>query len=382
MRLACRPDTDLTYCTNIHPGNGWLDVFSQLKQYTPALKQRLSPNAPFGLGLRLSNVESEELLTGNALEEFARFLEENALYVALINGFPYGSFHHTVVKEDVFAPDWRDPQRLDYTRRLVKILERLLPPGADGGVSTIPLSYKPWVINDPYDLELIDANLTTLAHELDQIYNSTGKHIHIDIEPEPNGLVENTSEIVDFFTRDLKSDPLLLRYLTVCFDTCHMAVEYEDIAQAAQLLRTSGVQVGRLQVSSALRIDLTSDRAALRRQLEPFAESTYLHQVIERRADNKLRRYLDLPNALAGIEDPDAREWRIHFHVPIFLENYGAFGSTQQQITDSLRLIDTRHIEIETYTWDVLPKELKQDLHTCITREFDWVQNEINHAAQ
>jgi sugar phosphate isomerase/epimerase len=379
MRLSSRPGVDLTYCTNIHPGNGWADVSAQLKRYTPGLKQQLSPQAPLGLGLRLSNIESEELLSGDALPEFARFLDENGLYVALLNGFPYGSFHRTVVKEDVFAPDWRDPKRLDYTRRLIKILARLLPEEADGGVSTIPLSYKPWVMNDSDARSQIASNLATIVEELDQLYATTGKRIHIDIEPEPNGLVENSAEMVEFFTRDLKADSRLLEYLMVCFDTCHMAVEYEDTAAAVKRFRENGIKIGRLQVSSALRIDLTADRAELQRQLEPFAESTYLHQVIERRSDGTLRRYRDLPNALAEIYDPEAREWRIHFHVPIFLENYGSFGSTQQHILDAMRLVETSHIEIETYTWDVLPKELKQDLASSITREFEWAENAIEN---
>jgi sugar phosphate isomerase/epimerase len=381
MHLASRPGADLTYCTNIHPGNGWADVFSQLKQYTPALKQRLSPDRPFGVGLRLSNVESEELLTGSALDDFARFLDENGLYVALINGFPFGSFHRTVVKEDVFAPDWRDPRRVEYTRRLIRILERLLLEGADGGISTIPLSYKPWVKKDSETRRQIAHNLSAIARELDGIFTSTGKRIHIDIEPEPNGLIENSAETLDFFVSDLKADALLLEYLTVCFDTCHMAVEYEDTVHAVKLFRDNGIKIGRLQISSALQIDLALDRKSLRRHLEPFAESTYLHQVIERRRSGELRRYLDLPNALAQIEDPDAFEWRIHFHVPIFVEKYGTFGSTQQYIFDALRVVQTPHIEIETYTWDVLPKQLKQDLLNSITREFQWIQLAIENAA-
>ncbi len=377
MKLEKRPGTDLTYCTNIHPGNGWPDVFGQLKMYTPALKRALSPNAPFGVGLRLSSLESEQLLAGNALDDFARFLDENGLYVALINGFPYGSFHRTVVKEDVFAPDWRDPQRLAYTRRLVQILARLLPAGMDGGVSTIPLSYKPWVTNGAEARKEIARNLATLARELAEIQATTGKHIHIDIEPEPNGLIENSAETVEFFCRDLGNDPELREYLTVCFDTCHMAVEYDDTLAAARSFQENGIRVGRLQISSALRIDLKGDRQALRKQLELFAESTYLHQVIERRSDGELRRYLDLPDALKKIDDPAALEWRIHFHVPIFLDNYGVFGSTQQHILDALRTIETAHLEIETYTWDVLPKELKQDLASSINREFEWLKNQI-----
>src|SRR5262245_1786104 len=90
----------LTYCTNIHPGSGWNEVFAYLEQYSLPLKARLAPGQPFGIGLRLSASESEELLQGDRLERFRAWLEANGCYVALINGFPYGSFHRRQIKED------------------------------------------------------------------------------------------------------------------------------------------------------------------------------------------------------------------------------------------------------------------------------------------
>ncbi len=145
MRLANPSGTHLTYCTNIHPGNGWPEVFANLLHHAPALKQRLSPHGPFGLGLRLSSMESRQLLAGDHLPRLRSYLDGAGLYVFTLNGFPYGSFHRGRIKAAVFSPDWRDRERAAYTLRLVHILKQLLPEGVEGGISTVPLSYKPWM---------------------------------------------------------------------------------------------------------------------------------------------------------------------------------------------------------------------------------------------
>ena len=398
MQLGSDGNFELTYCTNIHPGNGWHEVFANLRKFGPALKSRLSPNAPFGLGLRLSNQEARELLESNSLEELAAFLDEHGLYVSILNGFPYGSFHRQVVKADVFAPDWRDKERLAYTLRLTKILKRLLPAGAEGGISTVPLSYKRWIAPDDAEAwPSIVQNITAVAETMARLRRSENILMHLDIEPEPDGLIENGAEIVDFYQDRLipVAAPMLakalevsleqaradlLEHVRICFDTCHLAVEYENFDAMLKQFTDAGIKIGRLQISSALKIDLDGDklrRAGLSADLEPFAESTYLHQVIERRISGELHRYPDLVEALPGIQNREAAEWRIHFHVPLFVEQCGKFGSTQGQIRTAMDLLKrnqfTRHLEIETYTWDVLPPSLKQDLLESIVREYQWV---------
>lgn len=372
MQLAFGGGLDLTYCTNIHPGNGWPGVFNQIKKYAPELKGRLCPNSPFALGLRLSDGESREI----DFDAFAEFLAANGLYVALINGFPYGSFHRTVVKEDVFAPDWTDERRLEYTLRLARIVNHLLPHGLDGGVSTIPLSYKPWVKNGA--AERIAAQLVRAADELARMEEQTGRYVHIDIEPEPNGMVENSAEAISFFDRYLSSERAR-RYLTICFDTCHMAVEYEDVRSALTAFQKNHIGIGRVQISSALQ--LQQSHAA---ELRPFVESTYLHQVIARCSQGRFRHYPDLADALDARADRDC-EWRVHFHVPIFLERFGALGSTQNHIRETLDAVRargvTKHLEIETYTWEVLPPELREDLVDSIAREFEWVLGVMNNGS-
>ncbi len=236
-----------------------------------------------------------------------------------------------------------------------------------------------------------------VAETLVRVRRQTGKCIHLDIEPEPDGLLENSGEVVAFF-RDwllprgasLLSERLgigsdearahLLDHIQVCFDTCHVAVAYEEPAQVLEHFAAVGIRVGKVQISSALRVLLPSDarqRPALREALGPFVESTYLHQVVQRNHDGTFRQHPDLCEALPAIGDPEAAEWRIHFHVPIFVERYGRFCSTQDDILRAFALLRerrfTRHLEIETYTWGVLPAALKLDLTASIGREYEWV---------
>lgn len=399
MRLGSDEFFHLTYCTNIHPSNGWDDVLANLRRHAPPLKARFAPDTPFGIGLRLSGAESRELLTGDRLERFRAFLGEQGLYVFTLNAFPHGPFHNQPVKENVHAPDWREEERVAYTLRMVEILAALLPPGMEGGISTSPLSYKGWV--DPGDevtwFLLID-NLVRVAAAMVRLRQERGILIHLDIEPEPDGLLGTFAELADFFESrllplgaprlaaelggisEVDARSCLLEHLRVCFDACHIAVGYEDPAAILDRFAALGIRVGKVQLSSALKVLLPADPATpeeTARALASFADSTYLHQVIQRNRDGSFVSYLDLPDALPHIADPEAVEWRIHFHVPIFVDRYATFGSTQDDLKRVLTLARaqrfTPHLEIETYTWDVLPPGLKADLSESISREYAWV---------
>lgn len=398
MRIAADDRFQLTYCTNVHPGADWTQVFKNLERFVPPLKARFAPDRPFGIGLRLSGIDSHDLVQGDELEHFARYLEENGLYVSTMNGFPYGQFHQTAVKEFVHAPDWREDERVAYTLRLIKILARVLPDGEKGGISTSPLSYKGWVsADDTAAWELQTRNVLKIADRLIKLKRETGQLIHLDIEPEPDGLLGDCAELIEYYQRWLlplgvpkiaadfgvsedDARDLLLDHIRVCFDTCHVAMGYEDPAALLDQFDEIGIKVGKIQVSSAVRVLFEgNDRKALGAALRPFDESTYLHQVVQRNTDGSLTRYPDLYKALPEIEDANAEEWRIHFHVPIFIDTYASFGSTQDMIVRVLDLVKARNftdqLEIETYTWDVLPPGMKQDLAASIAREYEWVLN-------
>jgi sugar phosphate isomerase/epimerase len=366
MRLGEDGFFGLTYCTNIHPASGWSDVFASLERYAPPLKARLSPDAPFGIGLRLSGAESRALLEADRLERFADWLRERDLYVFSLNGFPYGAFHGTPVKADVHAPDWRDEERVAYTLRLVRILSALLPEGLDGSISTSPLSYKTWIDQaDRATWELLARNVGRIADALD------GTSIHLDLEPEPDGLLERSTELVRFFDEWLP--PGAREHVGVCFDTCHMAVAYEDPAEVMDRYERAGIKIGKIQVSSGLEVPLPAPGGAL----DAFNDPVYLHQVTQLDRDGALRQYPDLPEALPHVHDPRAEQWRVHFHTPLFVERYGTFRSTREWIVRTFdevkRRRNCRILEIETYTWDVLPAELKLELTDSIAREYGWV---------
>jgi sugar phosphate isomerase/epimerase len=337
----------LTYCTNIHPAVGWEAVLDSLRAHAPALKARLSPDAPFGIGLRLSGAESEELLQRTRLADFRAWLDGEGLYVFTINGFPHGTFHGEPVKAEVHAPDWRTDERMAYTLRLAEILSALLPDGVDGTISTNPLSYGPWLDED--GLAAATRNIVRVGDEL------RGTRIALAIEPEADGALATIDDLIRWWPDALDA--------TVCFDACHSAVAYEDPDEVLGALAGAGIRVGKAQLSAALTVP-----AAAREELRAFADPVYLHQVTER---GSLRTWPDLPEALAA--DADGAEWRVHFHVPIFVERYGALQSTQDHLRRCIERVQTSHLEIETYTWDVLPADLKASSVDSIAREYEWV---------
>lgn len=405
MRTGIGDRFHLTYCTNIHPGEAWLEVFSNLKQYIPSLKLKLAPDQPFGIGLRLSDAATRELLDADNLTQFQSWLLQQNLYVFTLNGFPYGGFHRQIVKDQVYAPDWSKLERLDYTVRLAQILAVLLPEGIDGGISTLPLSYKPWWAGNSASwkslLHASSLNLARLVATMAQLRQTTGKVLHVDLEPEPDGLLENADEVIDFFQSWLlpvgipylveslnisqeTAENALRDHVRVCYDTCHFAVEYEDPISALTRFEQAGIQIGKVQLSAALKVQLPdrqADRQAIVERLHPFAESTYLHQVIERHHDGTLHHYPDLEMALPHLVETSGQEWRTHFHVPIFIQDYQLLQSTQDHLAEVLKLLQAnpvcRHLEIETYTWDVLPPAMKTDVLTSIHREYEWVLSQI-----
>lgn len=351
----------LTYCTNIHPGESWAEVFANLEQFVAPVAAAVGPGAPFGIGLRLSARAAAEL----ELPRLQRWLAERDLYVFTINGFPHGAFHGVPVKEAVYRPDWREPERVAYTNRLADLLAELLPSGVDGTISTVPGCFRDR--GDGAGPEMA-ANLARCAAHLAAIEQRTGKRIMLALEPEPACAIETLAEAVAFFVEHA----LDRRYLGVCLDACHAAVEFEDLDAALAALRDAEITVAKVQISAGLRVAPVDARA--RAQLARFADGVYLHQVVARRGA-ELARFVDLPAALA---DPRAfDEWRVHFHVPIFRAELGELGGTQAFLADLLaahrRAPISTHFEVETYTWDVLPAEFRdRPIVDAVAHELRW----------
>lgn len=384
----------LTYCTNIHKGESWAQTLAALRENVPAIRRDVAGDAPFGIGLRLSAQAAHDLADPVSLNELKAFLAEHNAYVFTINGFPYGDFHGVRVKENVYSPDWADPARLDYTNQLADLLADLLPEGMTGSISTVPGTFAPWAEGGRDE---IAANLVRNAAHLVALRQRTGKHITLALEPEPCCMLETIAEAIAFFTGDLYADAAvgqladltglsrddasaaLRAHLGLCYDVCHAAIEFEDPRGSITDLRAAGIPIFKLQLSSALRFaSVDENTAAL---LAPFAEPTYLHQVVGKKGEN-FDKWLDLGPALADIESAMGSEWRVHFHVPVFLEDMGAFGTTQAFLRDILALHKeapiSEHLEVETYTWDVLPDQYRgQSMSTAIARELNWVRQEL-----
>jgi len=389
----------LSYCTNIHPGESWDEIRGNLERYLPQVKRRVCPDAPFGVGLRLSALAARSLSAPDALAQFVGFLRQNDLYVFTINGFPYGPFHGTRVKEDVYLPDWRDEARLEYTNTLADLLAALLPSDGDhyGSISTVPGAFKPNAATPHAIGQIADLLIRHVAHLLN-LERNTGRTIVLALEPEPCCLLETIAETVAFFRDHLYSrraattlaslaefdmheaEDALRRHLGVCLDLCHAAVEFEDPADCLDALAGAGIPVAKIQVTAGLRIPrVTAGTVAA---LQRFDDGVYLHQVVER-TSTALRRYVDIDAACAS----DAWrggdcEWRVHFHVPVFLEELDGFSSTQAFVREALALhrqqARTPHLEVETYTWAVLPAHARAaPIEEAIARELLWVRKEL-----
>jgi hypothetical protein len=399
MRLPDLPGgVHLTYCTNIHAGESWAEVRASLDTHVPPIKAQVSPGAPFGLGLRLSAVAAEALSAPDTLEEFRGFLSESDVYVFTINAFPYGPFHGRRVKEHVYQPDWFTPERLAYTDRAAAILAALLPEGMVGSVSTVPGTFKAWVSGRPHAARAIANTIIRHTATLVELIRSTGREIVLAIEPEPCCLLETVEETVAFFSDHLFGDEAadvlaertgldraaaraaLRQHVGVCYDICHGSIEFEEPAAAFAAFERAGIRLAKLQLSSALRIPVLND--ATEQSLRAFDDGVYLHQVVERR-DGILTRHVDLEPAFAALREGRAGgEWRVHCHVPIFLDRAGPFHSTQATLKAALACTKTHfvapHLEVETYTWDILPPELRRGSRTdAIARELAWVLQEL-----
>jgi len=397
MRLELPGQPHLTYCTNIHAGETWPEIETALARYLPTVKDEVSPDHPMGVGLRLSARAAQELAEPESLAGFKRFLADGGFYVFTVNAFPYGSFHGERVKERVYEPDWRAPERLAFTNGVADLLAEIAPDGIEPSISTVPGAFKVNV-KSATDVEVMTGAYVRAAAHLFAIAERTGRTIVLAIEPEPACFLETTDEAVHFLTnyvfawdacvlfRNLtgvslqEAERCLRRHIGLCFDVCHSAVAFEETTATLEAVSAAGISIGKLQLSSALRA--FGHGRDFEHILGKFDDGIYLHQAVERQ-NGTLTRHTDLPDAFAAARRGEAGgEWRVHCHVPVFVESFETLGSTQQNLREALALCRTRavspHLEVETYTWGVLPDALKSsELAGDIVRELKWVRAEL-----
>jgi len=390
------------YCTNVHAGRDLPSILRNIDQYCEPIRQLVDPEKPMGVGLWFSEESAKQAMDGQNLVALELALSKNQLVPFTLNGFPQGDFHREIVKHDVYLPTWWTDQRLEYTRQLVQILDQILPTGQAGSISTLPIA---WGNPKPTQeqMERAASNLLALAKELRDRFETTGRRILIAIEPEPGCCLTDSHSFRDFYNRYFSAPRLSERdatcardFLTLCHDVCHAAVMFEDQQEEFRLLRQDGIAIGKVQVSSAIELDWDVLDVAGKRiavdQLRKFAEDRYLHQTtwVEpslTSGDLSVSLTEDLPTALGSIVALESLQgrWRVHFHVPIYLDRFESLASTRSEILRCVELLTTNaagspsfsgHFEIETYAWGVLPAELREEsLQRGIAKEFCWFQS-------
>jgi hypothetical protein len=392
----------LTYSTLVHPGDTWAEMWESLTTFAPAVKKNVSPGAPFGVSLRLS-AASATTLAGDPGERalLREYLAAEDLYVYTVNAFPFGPFKGQRVMEQVYEPDWATDDRVRYTTDVADVLADIAGQDIAPAIQTAPLAYRPNVTGPDYVTAFTHNLFRVVAHLID-LEQRTGCRVKVALEPEPACFLETTEETVAYFQRYIYSTAgttalasltrlpvsqvqgLVRRHLGVVFDICHQAVAFEDIPNSLAMLVGTGIPIFKLQEAAALWVPEVTPETV--NELERFTDTIYLSQTTELR-DGQLTRFLNLADAIEAwrAAPGGTREWRTHFHVPVFLDDLGAFRTTRFAIEDALRVHAATplsdHLEIETYTWDVLPAHLKTgDITEYVTREIEWVRDQLRAA--
>ncbi len=393
MLLQSDPPVHLAYCQNIHPGETWRENLAAIRRYAEAVKVCLAPKQKFGLGLRLGWRAAQALAKEPALAAFRRYLDRKGMYVFTINGFPYGRFHGTAVKEGVYQPDWRDRRRLTYTAQLGRLLASLLPSGTEGSISTAPVGYEAAFSEDA--IRKAATLLGRCAWILEKTARQTGRSVRLALEPEPDCLLDRTADTISFFEgaldrwgvqairtvagcRRAEAAEILRRRIGVCLDVCHVALAFESPAAALARLRRAGIAVVKLQVSAAVKTKHPMTTRAAASRLKSFDDGIYLHQVRRRDSAGCMATFRDLPALLESeLAERACFEWRAHAHVPLYWKGASGLISTRDLIDPALLAAmgdgDAPHIEIETYSYHVLPTALQARSvveHLC--REYRW----------
>ena len=389
----------LTYSTLVHPSDNWEQLWDSVQRYLPKVKARVSPDRPFGVCIRLAAPTAAELATNKAeRDKLKAFLRDEDLYVYTANAFVYGVFKNTRIKEQVYEPDWRTAERRTYTMQVADIMADICPAAVTPSIQTAPLGFKPRVTG-PDVVDAFTENVLQVCAHLVKLEQTTGTLLTLGLEPEPRCHLETTDETVAYFQQHLYTGsaaarlarlagiPMdtaiaaLRRHLGVVFDIGHQAVGFEDIPKSLQTLVDAGIPIVKLQEAASMYIGEVTDEKI--EALKHFAKTVYLSQTVECRGDH-LEHFMNLEDAFAGWErDKTPRQWRSHFHVPVFLKDLGPMQSTQFALEQALAVHKqtplSRHLEIETYTWDVLPDHLKTgDIVEYVCREIDWVRGQLS----
>jgi len=359
----------LAYCGNVHPAESLADLQRQLEKHALPIAGAIGRPLGVGLWLPRSAVRSADEPGINSLKNW---LQERRLSVVTMNAFPFGDFHARRVKERVYLPDWADGERLEYTEQVAELLASLLTEGGEGSLSTLPCCYRRLTPNA--SAEHYFKNILRCVGRLKEIRSGQGKTIRLALEPEPGCFLERTEDAIRFiqqlreyaYSQSSEQGDAVRDHLGICFDVCHSAVMFESPADAIRSAAAAGIRIVKVQISSALELRDPKDRAA-RKFLSQFVEERYLHQTTAL-SDGKLLFAEDLtaPQVLMPDEEwKSCPTWRVHFHVPIHKTEIGPLHTTTWAVDDALEAVaalpEAPDLEVETYTWDVLPAISRTD---------------------
>lgn len=347
----------LALCGNVFRGDTPGDAVCALDGPFREVLDRLpheEGSPPLDFGLYLSAAAAAEVVGDRAgLARMRALLKALGTRVWTANAFPFGGFHAGRVKDAAFLPDWRDPARLQFALDAAAVLVALMEPGRPGSVSTCPVGYG----RDCLEGAAARDHLRRAQEALAELERDTGARLVLALEPEPDGAFETVPPLCEWLADEVLADlPAEDRRVGVCWDLCHSAVVGETPAAVLSALRQTGVPLGKVQVSAALRSDgaPTDEGYAV---LGALAEDPYLHQVRGEARDGTPLRWADLPDML---EDAAVRahSLRVHCHVPLHRPAFrgGLLGTDWRAGLEAARAAGVTDFEIETYTLPVLPQ--------------------------
>lgn len=370
--MRCGP-FQLCCCSNAFPCEGIDAQIELFKKRLPALRGMVpgAMDKPFAAGLWLDSQSVSYLVKSKKSGEFCDFVKSLGFYAFTANAFPFGRFHDGPVKESVYEPDWSETDRLDYTCAVADILARLLPEGVEGSISTLPCGYKGMFKGK--DLPAARLNLLLAANRLKKLWADTGRRITLAVEMEPDCVWECPEEFCDFYDLALRGDDAS-DFIGVCYDACHQELLNSAPGKGVGTFLDRKVKIAKFQLSAAI---LAPDMASKKTLEAYFMDTVYLHQTRAFPGDGSMLKWPDLPDALLSNEKP--LPWKVHFHVPVFLEEIeGGLLPANAELLSVIERVKKEpglcsNLEVETYSYNVLPDFSKESsIEKGMARELQW----------
>ncbi|GAB5443895.1 MAG: metabolite traffic protein EboE [Fuerstiella sp.] len=392
MTLSTLP---LSYCTNVHPGQSVEEVVNGISEYTAGVRRQI--DRPMAAGLWLARDVVTELHQSEAqLERLAQTLWQHDLSCYTLNAFPYGNFHSDRVKEQVYLPDWASKDRVQYTKDCAKLLAAMLPEGAEGSISTVPLGGRMNPTGPEFHATCLH-HLVQMGRFLKDLHRETGRCIRLAVEPEPmcemSSIPDDTVPLFRtlFEMADaLSCEDTVREYIGLCFDVCHQAVLFEQIPRSIDQVIDAGIRINKVHITNAVELIRPAENAAGREVLQTFVEPRYLHQTYAKTSSGKILSRTDLLTEDIQKSPADeflqAEAWRVHFHVPVYADELGPLRTTRADLQAALRRVAMMeyapHLEVETYTWPVMPDATEQKgLVDQISQEITAAYDMMAHAS-